>query len=147
MLWFGSADGTPSRTSPSRINRLGTKRRYLQIRSDPRLDAREIGETTAIERQFPHGALIHQRGNGRIRRLHQRSFPGHGDFVGDRADLKREVDDSLSPNGQRNAAAHDGFEPWRLGAYFIAAQRELGSPIASALVRSDSSRDPLLHAF
>ena len=92
-------------------------------------------------------SLIEQRGYCRICCLHQWGFAGHRDFVGNRADLKSEIHDGFTANCQCDAAPDDGFKPGRLGRYLIATQRELGSPVTTALVGFDGPADSLLHTF
>ena len=49
----------------------------IVVGDDPRLKRRQLSVAAAIQRQVPHGAFIHQVGDGGIRSLDQRGFPRH----------------------------------------------------------------------
>ena len=127
----------PRGSSSTGINRLGASCGDFQIRGDTRLDAGQIREAAAVQRQFAHGPLIDQRGDCRIRCLHQWRLAGDRDFVGNRSDLKREIHDGFPANRQRDAAPDNRFKTRHLRGYLIAAQGQFRRAVSSTLIGFD----------
>src|SRR5207247_11045330 len=117
----------------------------FQILEETWLAARQISETAAIQRQFPHRSLIHQSRDRRIGRLNQRRFARHSDSLGDSADLKSEIHHGLPTHGQGDAAPDHRLETDRLARDLVASQSQLRSPETPALIGAHCPANSLIY--
>ena len=69
--------------------------------------------------------------------LDQRRFPRNRHRLGDGADLQRQIQSRLPPDGQFDAAANQSLESGGFCCDFIVADRKLRGPVAPLLIGSN----------
>jgi len=107
----------------------------------------QLLKVASVQRQFTHLLFGGASADGRIRRFDSRCLAFHGDGLLLLANRKREIDDGLRADGQRDSLANHGLEAGFGCLDLVITDIDIGNAEAALIVRGNGLCNTSSHIF